>query len=76
MRHFTIEMLGHDRDGDFVCMVSAPPWGVSHEPQGAYDRRLVLNDGTHRVIVGLYNGVTLPIETIKRIAREVVEKYA
>jgi hypothetical protein len=75
MKHITIEVLGENKQGEFTCLVSAPTFGASHEPQGKFDRRVVLNDGQHRVIMGIYNGAKMNTEQLQSLAREVVNRY-
>lgn len=68
MKNLTLEVYV-DRDLKTChCWRSAPAYGDSHEPASGAQQRLVLNDGQHRVKVGVFNA-TLTIEQIKGLAR-------
>jgi hypothetical protein len=75
MRHHTLEIYGNDEENHVVATISSPAYGDAHEPAAGYLRRIVLNDGENRVIVGVYH-FDRPLEIIKLIAREGIERRA
>jgi len=71
VKNVTIEMYVDRLNRTIHCLYSAPSYGESLEIPRGYKQRLVLNDGLHRVKIGVFNA-TLPLEAVKMLARTVI----
>jgi len=71
VKHITLEIYVEPSSNTAHCLRDKPSYGETHEPTSGHRQRVVLNDGQHRVKIGVY-GRTLPLEDIKRIARVAV----
>lgn len=72
MRNYTVNIYGADEENNIVATICAPAFGEAPESETGYIRRLVLNDGEHRVKVFLYHR-DRPLEVVKTVVRAGLE---
>lgn len=74
MREHSLEIYVVPLAREITCFISSPKFG-SPAPLAPYAKKtLILNDGTNRVHVGVYNH-NLDVERIKHIAHEALERW-
>jgi len=69
MRNHKLEIYPVPMSREITCWIDSPAYGQAGElSTGNLKRRVVLNDGENRVLVGVYDH-DLDLERIKHIAR-------
>lgn len=72
MRHHKLELFPQLNSANCACWHSSPAFGLAGDVAPYAVQKVVLNDGSNRVVVGVYNR-PLPLDEIKRIARIAVD---